>query len=369
MTLFEFTYQDMRFELTGSHWTGLEIVLIDGQEVSRKRNFRFSGSHTIVAPRLGAIILNFKFDSTFQAATYQLLQGGQVLTQDTVDVVKPAWLTSIDRSAKKDTDTESDEKEAGVPQKRGHLISWMGLVVKLFKSVKVIKVTLAGAAFSGWSLIYSWEFAAILIAVIVFHEYGHLRAMRRYRIPTKGMYLIPFFGGVAVGDRAKTQWQDVYISMMGPIYGLVMTIVFYVIYLVSENHFAGLIASLSALINVFNLLPIYPLDGGRVVKALVFSGRKYWGFLCLLIMSALCFALSVMSGLVLLSFFVVIGVVDLVASWRDFSRENKAPLQPYGIGVSLLWYLGTIGVFLAVIYGIAASGLPGAELATNVLES
>jgi len=265
--------------------------------------------------------------------------------------------------------SEENPNNSYPKKKRSHLITWLGLGFKLLKSVKIIKVALAGAAFSGWTLLYSWQFAIILIAVVVFHEYGHLRAMRRFGIPTKGMYLIPFIGGVAVGDRAKTQWQDVYISMMGPMFGLLMTAVFYILYLITHNHFIGLIASFSALINVFNLLPIYPLDGGRVVKALVFSGKNKWIYLLLLLFSAACFALSVVTGIVLLSFFIVIGVIDLIASWREFSSEEKTPLTPYGIAFSLVWYVGSIVVFLALIYLIAASGLPGSEIATKVLES
>src|SRR6185436_4780995 len=190
------------------------------------------------------------------------------------------------------------------PQRKGHFVVWLGLATKLFQSGKVLKVVLAGVAVSGWTVLYSLPFALALTATLVFHEWGHLRAMRRFGIPTKGMYLIPFVGGIAVGEQARTHWEDVYISMMGPVHGLVMTAACYLLYLATENHLVGLVASVSALVNVFNLLPIHPLDGGRVVKALVFSARNRWAFLAFAVASAAFFAVSVMLGLALLTFFI-----------------------------------------------------------------
>jgi Zn-dependent protease len=250
-----------------------------------------------------------------------------------------------------------------------HLVSWVVLASKILQSGKAIKVALAGMAVSGWAILYSLPFALSLVAVLAIHEWGHLRAMRRFGIPTKGMYLIPFVGGIAVGDSPKTHWQDVYISLMGPIYGLGMTVVCYVAYLVTSSHMAGLLASMSALINVFNLLPILPLDGGRVVKALVFSGRSRIAFVALLAASAACFAVSVMSGFVLLSFFVILGAVDLLLGWRDIAQDEKTPLDRYGILFCGIWYLLTIIAFVGIIMLVAASELPGSELAVTVLKS
>ncbi|MCH1932502.1 site-2 protease family protein, partial [Shewanella sp. A25] len=73
-----------------------------------------------------------------------------------------------------------------------------GLLVlgfKLFKSAKVIKVVLAGASVAAYSWLFSFEFAIALILCLVIHEYGHIRAMKRFGLQTKGIYLIPFLGG------------------------------------------------------------------------------------------------------------------------------------------------------------------------------
>ena len=263
-----------------------------------------------------------------------------------------------------------DQRTERAPAQRpGHWVVWLGLATKIFQSGKALKVVLAGVAVSGWTVLYSLPFALALTATLVFHEWGHLRAMRRFGIPTKGMYLIPFVGGIAVGEQARTHWEDVYISMMGPVYGLAMTAACYLLYIATASHLVGLVASVSALVNVFNLLPIHPLDGGRVVKALVFSGRNRWAILAFLGASAVFFAVSVTLGLALLTFFIVIGAIDLMASWRQIATDQKPPLDRYGILFSAAWYVLTIVLFIAIIVLIARDRLPGSEIAVHLLQS
>lgn len=252
---------------------------------------------------------------------------------------------------------------------RKHTVSLLGLGLKLLKTAKVLKVALLGMSVAGYSLIFSWQFALVLIAVIVFHEYGHLRAMKKFSLPTKGMYLIPFVGGVAIGAKPKSQWQDVYISMMGPVYGLFMTVVFYVIFLATGNHFAGIIATFSGLINIFNLLPVYPLDGGRVLKSMALSIGGRLGLVFLLVFSAACFAAAFTFGFYFLCFFVFIGAIDLAATWRTFSQQSQTPLKPYGVAFTALWYVLVIVAFLFIIVMIAKSGVPGSEVVLKILDS
>ncbi len=266
-----------------------------------------------------------------------------------------------------DDDKPSEPKRS--PYWRRHFVAIFGLLFKLLKTASVAKPALFAVSLAGWTIISSWQFAVVIIAVIMFHEYGHVRAMKKFSIPTKGMYLIPFVGGVAIGNKPKTQWQDVYISMMGPMYGLLMTIVFYLMYLVSGSDFLGLVAAVSGLVNIFNLLPIYPLDGGRVLKSIAVSMNKLGGLLFLLAFSLAGFFLSIEIGLHFFSVIIVLGAVDTFANLGDSSRENLLPLTPYGMIFSLIWHLSAISAFLLVIYGIAQSGVLGSEFVTKILES
>lgn len=343
MLLLQFSINDHQLHLQTSD-NDQEQLFIDGQLYAEKSTHDQPGEFAFSHPELGSLTLCYQHNSDKQQVDFQILEGEETIYS-------------------------GHQSLQTAPAKQSHTLGLLGLVFKLFKSAKAVKVLLAGSALAGWSIIFSWQFAVVLIAVISFHEYGHVWAMRRTGMKTKGMYLIPFVGGVAIGDKAETHWQQVFIAMMGPLFGLGMSLIFYVAFIFTENHFIGLMASISALVNVFNLLPILPLDGGQVVKAMVFSGRSYLAYLVLLLISAAMFALSTQLGLTLLSFFVVLGVLDLLFSYQEFKQQSLRPMDRYGIIFSLCWYLLTIAVFIVVILAIANTGLPGSEIATAVLQS
>lgn len=367
MQLLSFEWNSHQFQLTGSRWSGEEILRVDGQEVSRQRNFGASNEHRFTLAEQGELILRFNMSLSRGEVRYVLLSGDQLLADGEQTIVMDAAISPL---AAAGTEPErGNVKPASSGAKAGPWWLWMGAGLKLLKTAKVFKGALAVASVSVYSVMFTVEFAIALIAILVFHEYGHLRAMKKFGIPTKGMYLIPFVGGLAVGDKPNSRWQDVYISMMGPVYGLIMTLVFYVVWLMTDSHFAGLVASTSALINAFNLLPMYPLDGGRVIKSLVFSGRRKLALVLLLTLSALFFVLSWKLGFALIGFFIVLGVVDIVAEWRVSMNDDIAPLNRYGILFCLAWYVLTLAAFLGIIVLIASSGLPGSEIALKILNS
>ena len=356
MKLFSFEYAGKQFALVGGSAAGAEQLLMDGRPVSSAQNLATSGSHSFELADRGAMRLDFQIDSQRGQVNYALYEGQQLVLREAAPI------------ATAQPSNTAPAKEA-TGSKFGHGVSFVGMFFKLMKSAKVVKVVLAGTALAAWSMLFSWQFALVLLGVVVFHEYGHVYAMQKCGIKTKGFYLIPFVGGVAVGEKAETHWHEVYISMMGPVFGLLMTVVFYVVYLVTGNHFAGLVASVSALVNLFNLLPVYPLDGGHVVKSLVLSGQRFWGFTFLIVLSAVCFALALAYGLSFLSFFIVLGAIDLLASRSQFAAHPQTPLDRNGIVYCTLWYFVVVAAFIAIIVAMANTGVPGTEIATAILKS
>jgi len=205
-------------------------------------------------------------------------------------------------------DIEHSTPSEIVPEKRKVGVAGLALLgLKLLKSAKVIKVVFAGASLAAYSWLFSFQFALALIACLVFHEYGHIRAMRYFGMKTKGIYLIPFMGGLALADnKINTRWQDVVISIMGPSFGLFLSLVFLVAYIVTgEIFFAGL-AAFNALLNLFNLLPILPLDGGHVLKSISFSMDSKVGIVLCAGGAALGVILSYQLGLALLGFLLLL---------------------------------------------------------------
>jgi putative peptide zinc metalloprotease protein len=359
MELFSFDVQERHFAVVLDFDLRLERLVLDGTVMSVKPLGDPAGMHSAEDEQLGPFKLSFAVNA--ETASYELqLKDAEAITGE-AELSEQAKTMIALGSAEGTPAAANGSKKSG--------IVFAGIALKLFKSFKVIKLALVAASVAVYSVMFTVEFAFALVAVLMFHEYGHVRAMKKFGIPTKGFYLIPFLGGIALGDKSRTQWEALYIAMMGPVYGLIMTVIFYVIFLVTGSHFCGLVAATSALLNLVNLFPVYPLDGGQVVKALVFSRRNRIALMALLTVSALCLYAAWAFGLYFLCFFIVIGVVDIITNWSVPISADITPLKTYGIWFSLIWYLLVSLAFIVMIVMLVAAKVPGAEIATKILSS
>ncbi|WP_375087886.1 site-2 protease family protein [Shewanella youngdeokensis] len=257
-----------------------------------------------------------------------------------------------------------------VEKKQFSLVGLASLGFKLLKSAKVIKVVLAGASVAAYSWLFSFQFALALIACLVFHEYGHIRAMQHFGMKTKGIYLIPFMGGLALSDeKINTRWQDVVISIMGPTFGLLMSIAALVAYWITGNIFFAGLASFNALLNLFNLLPILPLDGGHILKSISFSMNSVMGLVACIAGAAIGVYISYSLGLALLGFLLLIGSAEIVFEWKTRHQSHLLPLDRYGQIFSTVWYLLTVGALIGIIWYFASSGDDMLALPLTILKS
>ncbi|MDH3473815.1 MAG: site-2 protease family protein [Rhodospirillales bacterium] len=236
---------------------------------------------------------------------------------------------------------------------------------KLLKAAKVGKVGLAGASAVTYAWLFSWEFAAVILVTLVIHEYGHVLAMKSFGIPTKGIYLIPFVGGVAVSEKGLgNRWQEQNIALAGPIFGLAQAFVIYLVYAATGHPLAAAIAGWVALLNLFNLLPITPLDGGRVMKSAAFSIHSGLGTAFLVLGVALSAALLYYLKFWLIGLILVFSIFDLLSE----RKRNKSELE----GMNLTEVLASLGVYAATIaflvyIMIATAEVPEAALALELL--
>lgn len=245
----------------------------------------------------------------------------------------------------------------------------LGIFAKLLKSAKVIKVGLAGASLAAYSWMFTWQFAAVLILALVIHEYGHLRAMHACGIRTKGIYLLPFLGGAAVAEEGFASRRDEsYCAMMGPLWGLGTAVIPALLYFVYPHPALPGVASFIAMMNLFNMLPVNPLDGGRTIKSIAFSLNSGLGVAVLLMGM-----IGVFAGMLFLNIglFLLIGFIaalELAAEWRIMQRGDL-PLKPQmsekQIVKHALACVLLITGFLTVI--VLSAKVPGADVALKAL--
>ncbi|MDI7269846.1 MAG: site-2 protease family protein, partial [Myxococcota bacterium] len=190
-------------------------------------------------------------------------------------------------------------------------------------ALKTFKPGLALASGAAFSVLFSWQFALAVMIMLAFHEYGHVHAMRRCGMKVRGIYFIPIVGAAAVTEDVwRTRSQQAYIALSGPLWGLALTAVAAAADVATDHRhpFLGVAIAWWSLINLFNLLPVSPLDGGRVLSAAMHSIGTRFGLAVSLGMIAAALALTFALDVTLLA---VVGAIGLL----EFAGEASALMR------------------------------------------
>ena len=157
--------------------------------------------------------------------------------------------------------------------------------LKFFKMGAVLKTGLT-MIISMWAyaLRWGWGYAAIFVLLIFVHEMGHVIALRKFGVKSGAPLFIPFVGAVvALKEMPKNVRVEAWTAIAGPILGTVGAIACCVVAIATRSAFWFAAAYSGFFLNLFNLIPISPLDGGRVVAAI---SPKIWvfGFVVILLL-------------------------------------------------------------------------------------
>lgn len=120
-----------------------------------------------------------------------------------------------------------------------------------------------------YAQIYGWLFAVGFVAVIFVHEMGHYVTSKKLGIDVSAPTFIPFLGAfIKMKSTPKSVREEAISAIGGPAAGAFITFVCLWLYSLTSNPYWAGLAYVSALINLFNLLPFGSLDGGRISKAI-----------------------------------------------------------------------------------------------------
>ncbi len=200
------------------------------------------------------------------------------------------------------------------------------------------------AAFSVYWTVFGGWFALGLVLSIYIHEMGHVAALMRYGVKASAPLFLPGIGAVI---RLKQGFidprQDARVGLAGPIWGLFAAVACAGIYALSHQPIWAALAQVGALINLFNLIPIWQLDGGRAFRSLTRPQR--WLAVAAI---ATAWALAQEEGLsLLLLVLMVVGAARTVV---------ERPAQEPDPGI-LMQYIGLVATLTAL------SSLPVPKLA------
>jgi Zn-dependent protease len=127
-----------------------------------------------------------------------------------------------------------------------------------------------------YAQVLGWPFAAGLIVSIYIHEMGHVAMLARFGIPATAPMFVPGLGAfIRTRYYPKDVVADARVGLAGPIWGLGAALTAYGAFRVTGAPLWGAIAQIGAWINLFNLLPVWQLDGAHAFRALA-SRQRWW---------------------------------------------------------------------------------------------
>lgn len=172
---------------------------------------------------------------------------------------------------------------------------------------------------AAYGLLFGFPFAVGLVLLLLLHETGHVIQMRREGIEASAPVFIPFLGAIiaakSLGEDAAAEAR---VGLAGPVAGTIATLVPLALWIATGNEFWRALAYVGFLLNLFNLLPVVPLDGGRAMAAL---SPAIW----LLGLAGL-LALAIVYPSPILFMVLVFGAIE---SWRRWKARATPESQAY----------------------------------------
>jgi Zn-dependent protease len=213
-----------------------------------------------------------------------------------------------------------------------------------------------------YAMIWGWPYAAGVVVLLFVHEMGHFIAARQCGLNVGAPTFIPFLGAwIELKDHPLDVRTEAYIAFAGPLVGTVGAVAFYLWGRWSDNTLLLAIAYAGLFLNLFNLLPISPLDGGRITAIL---SPRVW-----LLGAPLLVALMLYRPSPVLLIVAVFSIPQLINAWNYDPKapENVAyydvPLQTKleygGLYLALTAYLGVMTYEVHEMLGGMARSVSG----------
>ncbi len=220
-------------------------------------------------------------------------------------------------------DPKEDRREE--PPPFGLPPDWQDRARRLLPSILVASAILV------YALLVSLWLAVALVGMIVWHEWGHVRAAELCGVRSRGIFVIPFVGGVAALDSLGRSREDqLTIALGGPLFGLCLCLPALLAAFVLEGVVGASLRMALVMwagLNLLNLLPVHPLDGGRVVHGLAHTISPFAGLTVSGFGVAALAALALATGHPVIFIVGIIGGLEFINEYRLYDRLKGAPSE------------------------------------------
>jgi len=232
----------------------------------------------------------------------------------------------------------------------GGALAALGVLLAKFKGILLLLPKLKLLSTSGtmlisvaaYALIWGWSFAAGFVVLLFIHEMGHVIQLRREGVKASAPLFIPFMGAfVGMKEMPKNAAAEARVGLAGPVLGSIGCLIPLVLWKATGNTFWEALAFTGFFLNLFNLLPVLPLDGGRAMAAL--SPWMWFVGFALLVAATFFFPSPIM--LLILVF----GAMETMRRWK----ARKTPLGQEYHRVTTNQRIAVAAVYLGLAVALA----------------
>lgn len=217
------------------------------------------------------------------------------------------------------------------------------LILLLFSGLKLGKILLSGGsmllALGVYAMVYGWRYAAGFIALLFVHEMGHYLAARHKGLNVGLPTFIPFVGAwIELKDLPHDAQTEAYVGLGGPLLGAAGATVCYLLARSWGMDWLLAVSYSGFFLNLFNLIPISPLDGGRITAVL---SPRIW-----LLGVPVLVGLFVWRPSPMLLIIAVLAWPQLWKAWK-YRADSEEAQTYYAVPAAVKWEYGTYYLVLA----------------------
>lgn len=211
--------------------------------------------------------------------------------------------------------------------------------LKLFATAATMVVSIGA-----YTMLWGWRFAIGFVLLLLVHECGHVLEARRQGLPVSAPVFVPFLGAaIVMREMPRNAWREARLALAGPLLGSLGAAFCWALSGIYHSNLLLAIAYFGFFLNLFNLLPVVPLDGGRVAAAL-HPAIWFVGLTALV-------ALVIVAPNPILLIILVIAAFDLFHRWS--TRHQQRDLGYYEVSASQRFAVA-VGYFgLAILLTVA----------------
>jgi len=248
---------------------------------------------------------------TFVSTTVHDIPGGEEIPSQAQAVkADSSEHTDADRSEHRYQNIMKAIRQKQQKQKKGYL-----------KNIAILAITLFIFFQLGF---FHWGLRAVLLIllVLVVHEMGHFLGMKMFGYRNVQMFFIPLLGAAVSGHSQNiAAWKKATVFLLGPLPGICISVVMFIAYFITAQELCLQMGSMFLIINIINLLPIYPLDGGQFLHQVLFSRNRYLE----LVINVITATVLLLAGFATKSWFLkILGFINLLSITFKFKMAGAA---------------------------------------------